>query len=1034
MAPFEPPQAVVSGLKEKIESLAIQGDRLYIGTVLGSLHIYNISEALGGESGPATLQESRKGFARKAIEQLGYVKDINSLVVLSESQVTLYPLPALSISTPLLKAKTAFSFGINTSVQHVYPDGTIADSSNPVTGKAAAVPTVLTYLVVGCRRKLVVYAWKDGEAQDVKEAALPHSARTITFLNHDVVCLAYSQTEHILFSLATMMTIEISTVPTPSNSATAMSNMGMGALTGLGGYMTLGLGAKGKPCATNVNESEVLIAKDNDGLFVGSDGKPSRSTRIDWPAPPEDIAFVKPYIFSILPAGSVPKPANETAQGSALQPSFILSPVLQIHSSISLTVSQSLPFPFAGSSSTGQHALRLLTPSPVGKSPLFLVSTPTDRVSATADGSTIWQFRMKSWSDQINELIETGLYSDALALLETIDSAVLPDKDRSRSVIQALYAVSQFQAGDFDTALDAFMQLNINPAKVFALYPESVSGRLSVPRDQWIQLFGGPPTKAKKEPVASDSGNMTDGSDEGTENPPAVSQSPPSGGLMSKFKNPLDAIRPSGPKDPETASIASKKGGRLQDEYSRSVESLLKYLPDRRQKIMGALEAFHITPAQSHQHSFLSDTSIDDLRNIPSKPMSTLTPEQLVRFAQIVDTALFKTYLIIRPGLLGSLCRRDNWCEVSEVEEVLISREKFSELLDLYNVKKMHSKALDLLRKLSEKETDMRDKLGPSISYLQRLSPEYIDQVFKHSRWVFEQDPDIAFDIFTSEEVELPRHQVATFLEGLNPKFGARYLEYLIDERGEDSYQLHDRLAELYLRMAIEAKKKGDDGSYQEVSSKLLAFIDMTNHYRVDRLFGLLPTDDLFEAKAILLGKLGRHDSALELYVYRLRDYDKAEQYCKRIYEPGTVTDKIFLTLLRIYLRPLVKTSDDLLRPALGLISRNSPRLDPEEALQLLPPLVGAQDVRAFLIEALRSPVFDTKVIRDISKARNEQVARKLMYLESNRVKVTDSRICPQCHKRIGHSVIAVHAPGGEVTHYQCREAFSRKLKEMRHS
>jgi hypothetical protein len=36
---------------------------------------------------------------------------------------------------------------------------------------------------------------------------------------------------------------------------------------------------------------------------------------------------------------------------------------------------------------------------------------------------------------------------------------------------------------------------------------------------------------------------------------------------------------------------------------------------------------------------------------------------------------------------------------------------------------------------------------------------------------------------------------------------------------------------------------------------------------------------DLFEARAILLGKLGRHDSALELYVYKLRDYDKAERY-----------------------------------------------------------------------------------------------------------------------------------------------------------
>lgn len=211
-------------------------------------------------------------------------------------------------------------------------------------------------------------------------------------------------------------------------------------------------------------------------------------------------------------------------------------------------------------------------------------------------------------------------------------------------------------------------------------------------------------------------------------------------------------------------------------------------------------------------------------------------------------------------------------------------------------------------------------------------------------------------------------------------------------------------------------------------------------------------------------------------------------RYCKRVYVPTSATSSIFLTLLRIYLRPSPSyqpshTSQDkddtLLRPALDLISRHSRRIDAEEALQLLPPLVSAQDLRAFLIEALREPVFDTMVVRDISKARSEQVARRLMWLQSNRVKVTDSRMCvplrgvekasatkaekliyrwthrcPQCHKRIGHSSIAVHTPGyaqylpspfiwliplgfvdsGEVTHYHCREAFSRKLKEMRHT
>ena len=99
------------------------------------------------------------------------------------------------------------------------------------------------------------------------------------------------------------------------------------------------------------------------------------------------------------------------------------------------------------------------------------------------------------------------------------------------------------------------------------------------------------------------------------------------------------------------------------------------------------------------------------------------------------------------------------------------------------------------------------------------------------------------------------------------------------------------------------------------------------------------------------------------------------------------------MTLLRIYLRPLVRTADDLLRPALELIERHGPRLDPEETLQLLPPLVSARDVRVFLIGALRVPRFDARVVREVALARKDQVARKLIYLEANRVKITDSRM-----------------------------------------
>ena len=123
----------------------------------------------------------------------------------------------------------------------------------------------------------------------------------------------------------------------------------------------------------------------------------------------------------------------------------------------------------------------------------------------------------------------------------------------------------------------------------------------------------------------------------------------------------------------------------------------------------------------------------------------------------------------------------------------------------------------------------MKDKLGPSITYLQRLSPEYLDTIFQYSKWILNENSEMALEvssvvnifyttllirrkIFTSEEVELPPQQVANFLESVNRKFCARYLEFLIEERHEESYIYHDRLAELYLRMTVDAKKAGDTG------------------------------------------------------------------------------------------------------------------------------------------------------------------------------------------------------------------------------
>lgn len=79
----------------------------------------------------------------------------------------------------------------------------------------------------------------------------------MSFMNDETIAFAYSLTEHAIFSLKTMTLADI-TLPA------AATTTGMGTLSGLTGYMTLGLSAKAKPSLLTIKESEVLIIKDSE--------------------------------------------------------------------------------------------------------------------------------------------------------------------------------------------------------------------------------------------------------------------------------------------------------------------------------------------------------------------------------------------------------------------------------------------------------------------------------------------------------------------------------------------------------------------------------------------------------------------------------------------------------------------------------------------------------------------------------------------------------------------------------------------------
>lgn len=263
----------------------------------------------------------------------------------------------------------------------------------------------------------------------------------------------------------------------------------------------------------------------------------------------------------------------------------------------------------------------------------------------------------------------------------------------------------------------------------------------------------------------------------------------------------------------------------------------------------------------------------------------------------------------------------------------------------------------------------------------------------------------------TGKVSSLPRFPIVADLEAFSPDLCIAYLEHLV-ALGEGDPSLHEKLALLLLKRASAAQRADDARARTAAVERLVRFLERSTQYRSEKILARLPAGDadadLLEARALLLGRLGQHEGALRIYVAKLKDEAKAEEYCRRVWadaaaqRPGDAD--VFLTLLRLYLRPAVSSApgdaerapEELqLQPALRLITRHGARIDAVAALELLPPLVHLRNVRAFAQKTLQQGVArrnEARVVRDVLAARTLQLDERVARLHSRRVKITETR------------------------------------------
>lgn len=1015
--------------KSKVESLLAYGDRLLVGLNTGALRVCLVNNdstanAAADDGTPPSptkvkhvevLREEEK-FSKKPIQQLAIVKEANLLVSLSDGFVSLHDLQTYQLVERLERTKGATCFAL---------------TSNVVKDTETNVPGLVSRLAVGTKRKVLCWTWQDMElSPDAAEISLEASVKS----------LIWTDGTHLIagmdpgFSVVEIITQEVTPINKPATKSAAdlgsseLAGVRFGAVSSSGmGYMGMGSWVP-KPMATKMWGDQVLLAKDVNTLFVTVDGKALEKRQVPWALAPEAVGYSYPYMLAL----------QSPDKGA-----------LQIRNPETLSLLQTIGVPGATILHVPQPYISL---AHAGKG--FLVSS--DRV--------VWRMNALPYHTQLTELIEKQRFDEAISLLELLEDTLIDDKAGRIREIRTLKAISLFQQQKYRPALDLFIDAQTSPERVISLYPNVVSGDLS------------------GTPADPDESGQNENSEVSIESTPKTAVATPSKGMLGKLtgshrKTDSDTASIKSPARTDTDSIsvrgktAKKPDKPLEgDDLKFAVRCLFSFLAQARQEAQKFINLDGTL--KQNPPTFDSETGKPPFSHL--LPQATLDQErdkvdwqaELLKVAQIVDTTLFRSYMLAEPRLAGSLFRIDNFCNPDVVQNALYEDERYNDLIDFLHGKKLHRQALELLAKFGKDEADgevPKGMRGPerTVGYLKQLPPEQVDLILEYAHWPIREKPEVGMDVFladTDNAEKLPRQRVLDFLAEIDSKLETQYLEHIIGELSVNDGDLHQRLIDLYLGQL--KQKDIDEGSREELKARLETFLSNSKVYKKEKTFRQLSPDEptFYESRAIVLSAMGNHKQALSIYVFQIRNYEKAEEYCNQLYledqaekqeclletnathekhfrpvEPEDSTKaNIFAILLGLYLRP--PSGEEKRWPqALELLSKHGARLPASSTLDLMPDDLAIMELQDYFRGRIRnatSILREDMIVKGLEGVRRANTERLLLLGpdsvsgekpmgKNRRVRIGEDDHCKVCHKRFGASAVRVY-PDNEVIHYGC--------------
>lgn len=757
---------------------------------------------------PADLLREEEKFSRRPIQQLAIIKEANILISLSDNHVSIHDLHAYTLQEKLEKTRGATSFAV---------------TSNIIKDPSTGIMSIMSRLAVAVKRKIILWTWQDMELNgEATEITLIASVKSLTWATATKIVAGMDPG----FVMVDVESQEVQDINKPGalGEASGQGGTRFGAVSSSGmGYMGMGSWVP-KPLATQLGEGELLLAKDVNSLFIDRDGNALDKRQVPWPSAPETIAYSYPYMLALQPP----------SKGG-----------LEIRNPGTLNLLQTIALPNANFLHVPQPNISL---AHAGKG--FLVAS--DRC--------IWRMGAQNYESQIDELVSSGRYDEALSLLNMLEDTLLQDKEGRVREITMLKAQALFDLRKYREAMDLYSEARAPPERVIALYPRSIAGNLSLAEGIAI-----PESEADPEEVASEK-KIEDAKDIPSTPTSTIGRSMMgrlTGGYKKADSDAASILSNSKDDAGESGSIKGKVADANQPDkplegkdLKLAVHALQSFLAQCRVQIKryidtdGKLKEPLPTPSESQPeeykppfHYFIQHKSPDEQIDWAAR---------LLEVAQLVDTTLFRAYMLASPSLAGPLFRLPNFCDPDVVNEKLYETGRYADLIDFLHGKKLHRHALELLEKFGKNEAD--EEVSPAlqgpqrtIGYLQQLPAEMIDLILEFAEWPLRTEPALGMEIFladTENAESLPRQQVLDFLEQIDLKLAVKYLEHIIEELNELAPDFHQRLIDLFLeRLKAGHDQFENDEEREKWRDRLQTFLKDSAQYNRVRVLKQLPPD-----------------------------------------------------------------------------------------------------------------------------------------------------------------------------------------------